>query len=70
MTSCLIDTNILVYAHDRSEPVKQKRAREVLPEARVSGVSTVSARRLMDLGKAVLAERSLDPDDLIYKCTK
>ncbi len=30
MTSFLIDTNILVYAHDRSEPEKQKRARDVL----------------------------------------
>ncbi len=35
-----------------------------LAVARVAGVSTVSARRLMDRGKAVLVERGLDPDDL------
>ncbi len=30
MTSFLIDTNILVYAHDRSEPEKQMRAGKIL----------------------------------------
>jgi predicted nucleic acid-binding protein len=30
MSGALIDTNVLVYAHDRSEPKKQRRARAVL----------------------------------------
>lgn len=30
MTSVLVDTNVLVYAHDRGEPEKQARAIEVL----------------------------------------
>jgi len=30
MPALLIDTNIVVYAHDRSEPDKQRRAREII----------------------------------------
>ena len=30
MTAVLVDTNVLVYAHDRGEPEKQARAIEVL----------------------------------------
>ena len=30
MIEYLVDTNLFVYAHDRSEPVKQRRARELL----------------------------------------
>lgn len=42
MNGILIDSNVLVYAHDRSEPAKQRQAREVLdrltdrPDAHVS----------------------------------
>ena len=38
--SFLVDTNILVYAYDRSEAIKQKRARDVLDwlELRHAGV--------------------------------
>ena len=41
--SVLVDTNVLVYAYDRSEPVKRERAREVmlmLGETRRGVVST------------------------------
>ncbi len=30
MSRVLVDTNVLVYAHDRSEPTKQRRARHVI----------------------------------------
>lgn len=42
----LIDTNVLVYAHDRSEPEKQKKAFELM-------------ERLYDLGSAALTTQIL-----------
>lgn len=32
MTSAIIDSNLLVYAHDRSEPEKQKKCRSLLQD--------------------------------------
>ncbi len=36
----LVDTNVLVYAYDRSEPEKQRRALEVLDRLAVGVLST------------------------------
>lgn len=48
MTATLIDTNVLIYAYDRSEPVKQRRALAVLDELARSGDGVLSAQVLSE----------------------
>lgn len=48
MTAMLIDTNVLVYAYDRSEPEKQRRALEVLDELVRTGGGCLSAQTLSE----------------------
>ena len=38
------DTNVLVYAYDRSEPLKQKRALEVLDRLAMNGMGVMSTK--------------------------
>jgi len=42
----LVDTNVLVYAYDRSEPEKQKRALEILDRLALAGTGTLSTQVL------------------------
>jgi predicted nucleic acid-binding protein len=48
-----VDTNVLVYAYDRSEPQKQRRALEVLDLLATSGVGTISTQVLAEFFVAV-----------------
>jgi predicted nucleic acid-binding protein len=43
-----LDTNLLVYAYDRSEPEKQRRAREVLAALAAAQAGVVSAQVLAE----------------------
>ena len=43
-----VDTNVLVYAYDRSEPQKQRRALEVLDRLAVSRVGVISTQVLAE----------------------
>lgn len=43
-----VDTNVLVYAHDASEPTKQPRARAVLEELWFTGAGTLSTQVLQE----------------------
>jgi predicted nucleic acid-binding protein len=47
-TACLVDTNVLVYAYDSSDAVKQKRAAEVLSLLGSQGVASLSAQILSE----------------------
>jgi len=47
------DTNVLVYAYDRSEPQKQRRALEVLDRLAVSRVGAISTQVLAEFFVAV-----------------
>jgi predicted nucleic acid-binding protein len=46
---CFVDTNILVYAHDRSAGVKQQRAELLLEQLWNSGQGVVSTQVLQEL---------------------
>lgn len=48
MTATLIDTNVLVYAYDRSEPEKQRRALLVLDRLARAGDGRLSAQVLSE----------------------
>jgi len=43
-----VDTNVLVYAYDRSEPQKQRRALQVLDRLAMSGVGVISTQVLSE----------------------
>jgi predicted nucleic acid-binding protein len=45
---CLVDTNVLVYAYDRSNPAKQKRTFEVLDRLALSMRGVLSAQVLSE----------------------
>lgn len=49
----MADTNVLVYAYDRSEPQKQRRALEVLDRLAVSRVGVISTQVLAEFFVAV-----------------
>lgn len=49
----LADTNLLVYAYDRSEPEKQARALEVLDELVKTGAGALSAQILAEFFNVV-----------------
>jgi predicted nucleic acid-binding protein len=48
MTAVLIDTNVLVYAHDRGEPKKQAQAIKVLNYLQVTGQGRLSVQCLSE----------------------
>jgi len=49
----LLDTNILVYAYDRSEPVKQRRARVILDRLGREHAGVLSTQVLVEFFSAV-----------------
>ena len=53
MAAILVDTNVLVYAHDRGEPVKQDQAMRVLDALEVSGSGRLTAQVLGEFFRAV-----------------
>ncbi len=48
-----VDTNVLVYAYDRSEPEKQRQALEVLDRLAMSGTGVISTQVLAEFFVAV-----------------
>jgi predicted nucleic acid-binding protein len=57
----LLDTNVLVYLYDRSEPVKQERALAVLDELAALGAGFISTQVLGEMFIAFSADES-NPD--------
>jgi predicted nucleic acid-binding protein len=53
MTAVLIDTNVLVYPYDRSEPAKAARARQVLDDLARRRRGRVSTQVLGEFFRAV-----------------
>jgi len=49
----LVDTNVLVYAYDRSEPDKQRRAWQVLDRLATTGAGAISTQVLAEFFVAV-----------------
>ena len=54
-----VDTNVLVYAHDRSEPARQSVAQAVLEQLWVDRTGVLSTQVLQEL--YVVATRKLNP---------
>ena len=58
----LVDTNVLVYALDRREPVRQERAREVLRRVGGAGSAALPAQVLSEFANACLRKLEPRPD--------
>lgn len=54
-----VDTNILVYAYDRSVVAKQKQALQILNQLAVSGAGTISTQVLAEFFVTVTSARKL-----------
>ena len=54
--SVFVDTNVLVYAYDRSEPDKQRRALEVLNHLALTSAGAISTQVLAEFFVAVTRE--------------
>jgi len=52
MITVLIDTNVLVYAHDQGEFTKQKQAIHVLEHLQLTGAGRLSAQTLAEFFRA------------------
>lgn len=59
MTDILVDTNVLVYAHDLTEPVKRQQALDVLDRLVTSNVGFLSTQVLAEFCNTVT--RKLKP---------
>jgi len=46
---CFVDTNILIYAHDRSQGIKHERARQLIERLWNSGQGVLSTQVLQEL---------------------
>jgi predicted nucleic acid-binding protein len=64
MDAILVDTNVLVYAYDRAEPEKQRRALQVLGGLARAGTGCLSAQVLseffVNVSRKIAAPLSLD----------
>ena len=67
----LIDTNVLLYVHDRNEPVKRARAAEVLRHIRKAGTGALPAQALAEFANASLKKPAvkLTPADIEARIT-
>ena len=65
MAGILLDTNVLVYAHDPSEPIKQVRALEVLDRLHLTGTGQLSVQCLGEFFSIAVRSRRplLSPAD-------
>ncbi|HMQ31570.1 MAG TPA: PIN domain-containing protein [Chloroflexaceae bacterium] len=55
----LVDTNVLVYAYDRSEPTKQQRALDVLDQLATSGAGAITTQVLAEFFVTVTRKLAL-----------
>jgi predicted nucleic acid-binding protein len=53
-----VDTNVIVYAYDRSEPYKQKRALEIVSPLAMTGTGVISTQVLAEFFVAVTRKLS------------
>lgn len=76
--SLFLDTNVVVYAHDRSEPVKGPKAKQVLIDIMSAGKPCISSQVLAEFVWAVtrkikmpltIAEASVECRNLHHSCT-
>jgi predicted nucleic acid-binding protein len=61
MSKAFLDTNVLVYALDRHEPRRRKRARTLIADVRSGAGGVISTQVLQELFVVATKKLSLDP---------
>jgi predicted nucleic acid-binding protein len=57
----LLDTNVLIYAYDPADPVRQRQAIGILGDLRLRGNGVLSAQSLAEFFSAVIRPKCGDP---------
>jgi predicted nucleic acid-binding protein len=61
-----VDTNVVVYAHDRMEPVKCERARALLEVHALNGSLTVSTQVLQETYAVLIRKALVEPAQALF----
>lgn len=60
----LLDTNVLIYAYDPADPIRQRRATEILSDLRLRGNGVLCVQSLAEFFSAVIRPKRGDPPRL------
>ena len=68
--NAFVDTNVIVYAHDRMDPVKGARARALLDTLALDGRLTVSTQVLQEAYSTLIRKRLVEPAQALFAVEK
>ena len=68
--NAFVDTNVIVYAHDRMDHAKRDRARALLEELALDGSLTVSTQVLQESYNALIRKVLLEPSHALFAVEK
>jgi predicted nucleic acid-binding protein len=65
-----VDTNVIVYAHDRMDPAKRERARSLLENLALDGSLTVSTQVLQETYNVLTRRMLVEPSQALFAVEK
>ena len=65
-----VDTNVIVYAHDRTDPAKRERAQALLEAHALDGSLTVSTQVLQETYKVLIRRALVEPERALFAVEK
>lgn len=68
--NAFVDTNVIVYAHDRMDEAKLERARALLEDLALEGSLTVSTQVLQETYNALIRKQLVDPSKALFAVEK
>jgi predicted nucleic acid-binding protein len=68
--NAFVDTNVIVYAHDRMDEAKRERARALLEDLALDGSLTVSTQVLQETYNALIRKLLVDPSKALFAVEK
>jgi predicted nucleic acid-binding protein len=68
--NAFVDTNVIVYAHDRMDDAKRERARALLEKLALDGSLTVSTQVLQETYNALIRKLLVDPSKAQFAVEK
>ena len=68
--NAFVDTNVIVYAHDRTDHAKRERARALLEKLALDGSLTVSTQVLQETYNALIRKVLVEPSKALFAVEK
>lgn len=68
--NAFVDTNVIVYAHDRLDPAKRERARTLLERLALDGSLTLSTQVLQETYDALIRKLLVEPAKALFAVEK